>query len=226
MKRLDPCRSVVLLTKEKQPKKAILTKFKKSCPSSIMKLLKLNADAAKERVIKTAKNTLEESNPGLAKFVEEIEKEIKARNQSNNRHLDNKLVRIRKKLKYGALVTKGELFKWKITDNNNCSFCGLIEESLDHLLIECEALKTLWEGANNITKKKWKITPSILDKRIGLKTSNEGNDKAEKLFLRIVWRLWGIKHNETNHEKVVEEIERIKDGLDFYAEIMNHDTKD
>ena len=180
MNRLDPCRSVVLRTKEKQPKKTILTKFKKSCPSSIMKLLKLREEAAKERVIKTAKNTLEESNPGLANFVEKMEGEIKSRNLSNNRHLDNKLLRIRKKIKYGALVTKSELHKWKITEDNNCSFCGIQEENLEHLLVECKTLEPLWKKAESIIKRKWNLSPNILDKKMGLKLRGEASKKAEK----------------------------------------------
>ena len=61
-KRLDPRLSVLRDAKEKHLKRDILRKFKKSRPSAIVKLLKLKTDAAKERILKIAKQTLEGKN--------------------------------------------------------------------------------------------------------------------------------------------------------------------
>ena len=97
--RLDPRFSVDRDTNEKQLKNVILRKFKKSRPSAIINILKLKTETAKERIIKTAELALEENNQQFIKFMERKDLEIKERNQSNNAHLDNRLIRIRQKLK-------------------------------------------------------------------------------------------------------------------------------
>ena len=42
-----------------------------------------------------------------------------------------------------ALVLNVHLYKWKIKSNPLCSFCGLVEETMEHIFIECEKVKPL-----------------------------------------------------------------------------------
>ena len=193
-KRLDPRLSVLREANEKYLKRDILRNFKKSRPSAIVKIIKLNTDAAKERILKIARKTLGEKNSQFAKFEEKIDHEIIKRNQSTNPHLDNKLIRIRQKMKYGALLTNDKLHEWGLTKDKNCSFCGKFPEDIDHLLSGCEILSPLWEKAKNTTQQKWKVSQNLLDKMIGIRQNGRGERKAEKLFLKIMWQLWGIKH--------------------------------
>ena len=109
------------------------------------KILKLKKDAAEERIVNTAKKFVGENKTLLTKFEENYRKEIIARNQSKNHHLDNKLLRIRHKIKYDELLTNDRLKEWKIIDNETCSFCGTFVENLGHLLNNCEILKPLWD---------------------------------------------------------------------------------
>ena len=67
-------------------------------------IIKLKTDAAEERILNTVRKMLEESNPILVKFEGNYMKEIKARNQTRNHHLDNRLLRLRHKIKYNTDV--------------------------------------------------------------------------------------------------------------------------
>ena len=111
-KRLDPRLSVLREANEKHLKRDILKKFKKSRPSAIAKIIKLKTDAAKERILKIARKTLGEKTTQFEKFEEKVDNEIMKRNQSTNSHLDNKLIRIRQKMKFGALLTNDKLYEW------------------------------------------------------------------------------------------------------------------
>ena len=225
-KRLDPRFSVVRDTNEKHLKIVTLRKFKKSRPSAIVKLLKLKPKAAKERILKTVKKTLKDNDLSFKKFSERAELEIKNRNQSRNVHLDNRLIRMRKKLKYSSLITNDKLNEWGIEVEKNCSFCGKVPEDIDHLLTTCEKLEPLWKKAREIAEQKWKVTLNLLDKKIGVELKGRRERKAEKLFLKIMWQLWGIKHKVEDHADREKGIERIGERLDFYVEIMNYDTGD
>ena len=225
-KRLDPRLSVLREASEKHLKRDILRKFKKSRPSAIVKILKLKTDAAKERILKMARKTLGENTSQFTKFEEKIDNEIIKRNQSTNPHLDNKQIRIRQKMIFGALLTNDKLYEWGLTEEKKCSFCGKFPEDIDHLLSGCEILSPVWEKAKNITQQKWKVSQNLLDKKIGIRQNSGGERRAEKLFLKIIWQLWGIKHKVENHAERREGIIKLSERMDFHAEIMNFDTGD
>ena len=126
---------MVLETNEKHLKKVTLRKFKILRPSAIKKLLKLKPDAVKERILKIAEKTLGENYTKFAKFLERADHEIKYRNQSNNAHLEKKLIRIRRKLKYSLLITNDRLHEWGIVTEKNCSFYRKFPE--DRPLVDC-----------------------------------------------------------------------------------------
>ena len=49
------------------------------------------------------------------------------------------------RLSQRALVTNVNLYKWKISPTELCSFCCKKEETVIHLLVECEIVRQLWE---------------------------------------------------------------------------------
>ena len=223
--RLDPRRKPER-TALVNPKKETLRKFKRFSASSMLGIIKLKTDAAEERILNTAKKYLEEGNPILVEFEENFKKEIKSRNQTRNHHLDNRLLRIRHKIKYNSLLTNEKLKEWKILESEACSFCGTVEENIDHLLNDCEILKPLWDKIRERTRRSWRVKPNLLDRLIGMRRESNGESKAEKLFLKALWRTWGIKHGEECQVKRKAAIERLTNPIDSYAEIMNFDTYD
>ena len=160
----------------------------------MLKIIKLKTDAAEERIINTAMKLLEESNPIFIEFKENYKIKMKSRNQSQNHHLDNRLLRIRHKMKYNSLLTNEKLWEWKIVESEACSFCGTYSENIDHLLNSCEILKPLLDKIRARTRRNWKVKPSELDRLIGARLESSREGKAEKLFLKALWRTWGIKH--------------------------------
>ena len=227
--RLDPRLNTFLTTppiRAPETRTATLRKFINSTASSTLVMLKLKTTQAEERILNTAKKTLEESDQTLAKFESELELEIKKRNQSRNNHLDNKLLRIRQKLKYDSLLTNAKLHAWKVIDSGNCSFCGTHLEDLDHLLNVCIVLKPLWDEVEEKSRCYWKAGMSKLDKCVGSRLDGMGKRKAEKLFLKVLWRLWGIKHGEGEHDEIASAVERLRKAIFSYVEIINFDTFD
>ena len=227
--RLDPRLKTFLTAppiREPETRTATLRKFINATASSTLVMLKLESSQAEERILKTAKKTLEASDQALIKFEAELGLEIKKRNQSKNNHLDNKLLRIRQKMKYDSLLTNDKLKEWKVIDDGNCSFCGTLPENLDHLLNNCAVLKPLWEEVEEKSRCYWGAGLTGLDKSIGSRLDGSGKRKAEKLFLKVLWRLWGIKHGVNEHKKVTLAIERLRKTIFAYVEIINFDSFD
>ena len=148
MNRLYPRLNTVFMatqTRAPETRTASLRKFINSNESSELNILKLKTNVAKERILNTARKYLEESNPTLINFEENVAAEIKRRNQSLNNHLDNKVLRIRHKSRYDSLLTNWKLHEWKIVKSEVCSFCGIFTENMDYLLNNCKVLKALWD---------------------------------------------------------------------------------
>ena len=140
--------------------------------------------------------------------------------------MDNKLLRIRQKLKYDSLLTNAKLHEWKVIDSGICSFCGTHLEDLDHLLNNCIVLKPLWDEVEEKSRCYWRVGLTGLDKRIGSRLNGVGKRKAEKLFLKVLWRLWGIKHGGKENAEVMLALERLRKTVFSYVEIINFDTFD
>ena len=183
--RLDHHLKAVLMTpptRAPESKTATLRKFINSTASSTLNILKLKTDAAEERILTTARKALEESNPSLVTFEENLGSEIIKRNQSSNSHLDNRLLRLRHKLKYDSLLTNKKLFDWKIINSEVCKFCGIDTEDMEHLLNDCEILKPLWDIVEERTLTCWRVKMSQLDKFVGSRLDGAGKRKAENFF--------------------------------------------
>ena len=49
------------------------------------------------------------------------------------------------KILHHVLVTNSVLYKWKIVDSLNCTFCDTEIETIDHTFIECNMIHQLWK---------------------------------------------------------------------------------
>ena len=97
---------------------------------------------------------------------------------------------------------------------------------MEHLLNGCISLKPLWEIVEERMYTCWKVKLSQLDKYVGSRLDGARKRKAEKLFLKVLWGLWGIKHGESSHEKIIAAVNGLKRKTFTYTEILNFDTFD
>ena len=57
-----------------------------------------------------------------------------------------------------GIVTNIQLYKWNISNTQLCSFCGEEVETLVHLFVTCEKVKTLWTKIQEYYGKRFKVT--------------------------------------------------------------------
>ena len=48
------------------------------------------------------------------------------------------------------LVTNVDLYQWQVKENTSCTFCQQTEESIVHVLFECENSKIIWNAIQKI----------------------------------------------------------------------------
>ncbi len=58
--------------------------------------------------------------------------------------LSTKLRSFQYRLLNHGIVTNVQLFKWKIAPSDNCTFCGLEQETIIHLFWDCAATTDIW----------------------------------------------------------------------------------
>ncbi len=68
--------------------------------------------------------------------------------------LSTKLRSFHFRLLHNAVTTNDKLFKWKILENDLCTFCGVATESIIHLLWECDVAQQLWNQLSIFCKQK------------------------------------------------------------------------
>ena len=49
-----------------------------------------------------------------------------------------------------AIVTNIQLKEWKIIETENCYFCGIGKETIEHLFCDCEKVAELWNYVKTI----------------------------------------------------------------------------
>ena len=186
-------------------------------------ILKLANQQATSRIKSTMNKFISENNPILRRVENNFEKEVLGRNPVRNQFLNSALIRVRLKLRVGGFLDKTKLCEWKIVQNHICDFCGKDEETIRHIIIECEKLKPLWEEIERITEHEWKTSQNLVDKMIGAVSTSEKKKKAEFLFLKSFWRMWGWKHAE-KRECSDDLVTKVKKALILYKEILNADV--
>ena len=88
---------------------------------------------------------ISETNPILLAVRRNFDKELLKRNPLQNQYLNSALIRMRLKLRVGGLLDKMKLCEWKIVQNHTCDFCEKENETVGHIIIDCEKLKPLWD---------------------------------------------------------------------------------
>ncbi len=58
--------------------------------------------------------------------------------------LSTKLRSFHFRLLHNAITTNEKMLLWKLRDDDLCTFCGLETENILHLLLDCQAVKLLW----------------------------------------------------------------------------------
>ena len=197
-----------------------LKKFNASFKRDILKLANQQATS---RIKSTMNKFISENNPILRRVENNFEKELSGRNPVRNQFLNSALIRVRLKLRVGGFLDKTKLCEWKIVQNQICDFCGKDEETIRHIITECEKLKPLWEELERITEQEWKTSLNLVEKIIGAVSTSERKKKAEFLFLKSFWKIWGWKHAE-KREYTDDLVTKVKKALILYKEILNADV--
>ncbi len=60
-----------------------------------------------------------------------------------------------------SLVTNVDLFKWKLTESDQCTFCKRYPETLEHLILECTISRILWGKLKSWLRRKTGIIMNI-----------------------------------------------------------------
>ena len=186
-------------------------------------ILKLENQQAKSRINNTMDKFISETNPILLAVRRNFEKELLKRNPLQNQYLNSALIRMRLKLRVGGLLDKKKLSEWKIVQNHTCDFCERENETVVHIIIDCEKLKPLWDEVERIAEQEWRVSLNLVDKIMGVMTTSEKKKRAEYLFLKSLWRIWGWKHAETR-ESPDDLVTKLKRALILYKEILNADV--
>ena len=95
------------------------------------------------------------------RFSTDFKSKAKAWNEELGVHIDEQTIRdcfaniyklsnipnirsFQYRLLHRAIITNSHLFRWKIRDNNLCSFCHKSKETYVHLFVECPTVQEIW----------------------------------------------------------------------------------
>ena len=76
------------------------------------------------------------------------------------------------KILHRILATNKKLFQYKIIDSPLCNYCGLEDESIQHLFCECDLATTIWQDIIEWLKKQGRNIEYFKDSQIILGDSN------------------------------------------------------
>ena len=68
------------------------------------------------------------------------------------------------RLLHYALVTNKDLKIWGLRENDDCNLCNLHQETIEHLMLECQYSRTLWEDLLAFIREKSGVYISFTDK--------------------------------------------------------------
>ena len=66
---------------------------------------------------------------------------------------------------HNALILNRRLFQWGIAPSPKCTFCNNADEEIIHLFTECNEIKKIWYGIEQLLKEKYNIVEVTLTKR-------------------------------------------------------------
>ena len=85
------------------------------------------------------------------------------------------------KILHRILATNKKLFQYKIIDSPSCSYCGLEDESIQHLFCECDLATTIWQDIIDWLKKQGRNIEYFKDSQIIL-----GDSQLDPVIIRII----------------------------------------
>ena len=108
--------------------------------------------------------------------------------QSDKKH--QTIIDFQFKLLHKRLPTNNYLYKIKIKDNENCSFCKMQKEEIIHLFRNCEHVTLLWKGIEEMLKR-LNIVSGNFDIKIttALGLKKHFYSASALLWLEIIYRI-------------------------------------
>jgi hypothetical protein len=94
------------------------------------------------------------------------------------------------------LPTKKNLFQKGVMRDKMCPICGMEEETVSHIIWECESALDVWEGS---TRKLQKLASRGRGFTFVFEEVAESCDKEVELFSVIARRIW-LRHNRIIHD--------------------------
>ncbi|XP_035832892.1 uncharacterized protein LOC118481762 [Helianthus annuus] len=121
------------------------------------------------------------------------------------------------------IPTRNALARRNVTvDSENCAFCGVLTESVDHLFSGCETVCAVWVWLSDWAKINPLFAFSFKDVMLMHKGASE--DKRARLIIRglimvTCWCVWKARNNKifSNGRGSVEEIIGEVKSLDFFV---------
>ena len=88
------------------------------------------------------------------------------------------------RLMHYAIILNTHLYRWKMREDNLCSFCHNIKETIDHLLLSCPKVQELWASVDLLVQTTFNQSALVLTHRAVL--LNEQNTKVNSTVVLIV----------------------------------------
>jgi hypothetical protein len=101
------------------------------------------------------------------------------------------------RLLHGTLVTKENLFKWGIKDNDLCTFCEEEIEDIKHIFLDCEIIKIFWNKLKSWLKKKLSLVIDFKAEDLLFGSLHEDLLLIDMIFLVAKQYIYSCKHEET-----------------------------
>ena len=120
---------------------------------------------------------------GITKWRNYFRDDITTDLYKTTRHTD--LLYFQYKLVHFILTTNENLFRWKMTDSDIhvCVWCQEKIETIPHIFLECEVVKSFWSDIKHWICQKTNILININNKELILGINNPDLDQIQKIYL-------------------------------------------
>ena len=128
---------------------------------------------------------------------------------------DKKLAEFKFKVIHGILPCNVNLHKWKIRNTKACSICGH-DESVEHLLYNCQYAVKIWNEFNTSTGLKVDLHDVIL-------THNDNDSNfVICLVAYLMYKEWLMKSLDDNVRSNTPSMDNFKADLEYRRKIYDH----
>ena len=122
-----------------------------------------------------------------------------------------------------GLVTNVQLAKWGIKNSPMCHFCGICQETIIHLLWECEEVKKLWKKVEGYIVHRFHVHPCMTARNI-LFNSIVNKSRNVVNFICLIVKQFIYKQkclNEQLHFPLVKDVIKSTENIEKYIAIKN-----